>query len=229
MRRPARSRHCDRVKEVAGALGASHWGATQSPREGAADRPRKPGDLSPASHDNPRGKGGLNAKTRSIPAGRRVRAGSRPVPVDRRGRRRPRASPPTCAWSAAAARCSPKRRSATGTTSVKTSPKATCFGDGTGGSGKSVTIKGADRAGPAGPGGEVDGVAAAAADHRPLRLRPRRSAASAAQRRHGEASWYLKVNHKNPERRRRNGEAASRRRSPLGPGAVVSRTRTSWR
>ena len=30
-----------------------------------------------------------------------------------------------------------------GTTSIKTSPKATCFGTGTGGSGKSVTIKGA--------------------------------------------------------------------------------------
>ena len=77
--KPARSRHCDRVKEVAGAFGASHWGATQIPREGAADQPRKPGDLSPASHDNPRGKGGLNAKTHSIPAGRRVRAGSRPA------------------------------------------------------------------------------------------------------------------------------------------------------
>ena len=42
-----------------------------------------------------------------------------------------------------------------GRRSVKTSPKATCFGAGTGGSGKSVQVKGADGAGPAGAGGEV--------------------------------------------------------------------------
>jgi hypothetical protein len=84
------------------------------------------------------------------------------------------------------------------TATVKTSPKATCFGPGTGGSGKSVTVKGptalgmlilaAQRTGALKPllitdafdfGLGLCGIGGAVAD---LKL-----------------SWYLKVNHKNPE------------------------------
>ena len=86
----------------------------------------------------------------------------------------------------------------TGTTSIKTSPKANCFGAGTGGSGKSVTIKGATALGLLGK------AAKSTAALRPLLITDAfdfglgicgvgGSIASNA------ASWYLKVNHKNPE------------------------------
>ena len=86
----------------------------------------------------------------------------------------------------------------TGTTSVPTSPKATCFGKGTGGSGKAVTIKGATALGLLGQ------AAKSTSTLRPLLLTDAfdfglgicgvggYSATS-------KLSWYLKVNHKNPE------------------------------
>ena len=125
--------------------------------------PRKPGDLSPASHDNPRGKGGFNAKTRSN-SGWRPRARWPSFSSSRPPRsRRPRRSPPTCAWSAPAARSSPKKRCSTGTTKVPTSPKATCFGSGSGGSGKAMTVKGATALGLLAQAAKSDARAAAAA------------------------------------------------------------------
>lgn len=86
----------------------------------------------------------------------------------------------------------------TGTTSVPTSPKATCFGKGTGGSGKAVKIKGATALGLLGQ------AAKSTAALKPLLLTDAfdfglgicgvggYSATS-------KLSWYLKVNHKNPE------------------------------
>src|SRR5512146_886856 len=86
----------------------------------------------------------------------------------------------------------------TGTTSVPTSPKATCFGKGTGGSGKAVEIKGATALGLLGQ------AAKSTAALRPLLLTDSfdfglgicgvggYSATS-------KLSWYLKVNQDNPE------------------------------
>jgi hypothetical protein len=86
----------------------------------------------------------------------------------------------------------------TGTTSVPTSSKATCFGKGTGGSGKAVKIKGATALGLLGQ------AAKSTSALKPLLLTDAfdfglgicsvggYSATS-------KLSWYLKVNHKNPE------------------------------
>ena len=86
----------------------------------------------------------------------------------------------------------------TGTTSVPTSRKATCFGKGTGGSGKATTIKGATALGLLGQ------AAKSTSALKPLLLTDAfdfglgicgvggYSATSVL-------SWYLKVNHKNPE------------------------------
>src|ERR1700729_4517704 len=78
--KPARPRHCDRVEEVADAAmrGVSATGDAHRPREGAPAQPREPGDLSPASQDDPRGKGGSYAKTVSTSYRNRVRAGALP-------------------------------------------------------------------------------------------------------------------------------------------------------
>ena len=59
------------------------------------------------------------------------------------------------------------------TIALPTSPKATCFGAGTGGSGKPAKVVGATAAGCARSGGQVDRGPPAAAGHRPLLLRPR--------------------------------------------------------
>jgi hypothetical protein len=87
----------------------------------------------------------------------------------------------------------------TGSTSVPTSPKATCFGKGTGGSGKPVKLVGATALGLLGQ------AAKSTASLRPLLLTDAfdfglgicgvgGSSASS------KLSWYLKVDHKNPER-----------------------------
>lgn len=86
------------------------------------------------------------------------------------------------------------------TTSIKTSPKATCLGKGTGGSGTSVKIKGPTALGVLGQASKS--IAAL----RPLLITDHflsefglglcgigKSAATS------KLSWYLKVNHKNPE------------------------------
>jgi hypothetical protein len=85
-----------------------------------------------------------------------------------------------------------------GTASLKTSPKATCFGAGTGGSGKTVTIKGATALGAL-----IQAAKFTAAlkpllvtDHFDFGLGICGVGGSEAGK---TASWYLKVNHKNPE------------------------------
>jgi hypothetical protein len=87
----------------------------------------------------------------------------------------------------------------TGTTAAPTSPRATCFGKGTGGSGRAVKIKGATAL------GLLAQAAKSTSALRPLLLTDAfdfglgicsvggYSATS-------KLSWYLKVNHKNPER-----------------------------
>jgi hypothetical protein len=87
------------------------------------------------------------------------------------------------------------------TTSIKTSPKALCFGQGTGGSGKSVTIKGPTALGVLGQ------AAKSTAALRPLLVTDYfvsefglglcgiGKAGTTS-----KLSWYLKVNHKNPNR-----------------------------
>jgi len=87
----------------------------------------------------------------------------------------------------------------TGTTSIPTSAGATCFGEGTGGSGNPVTVKGATALGL---------LAQAARSHaalRPLLITDHFSfglglcGVGGQLEKEGGASWYLTVNHVNPE------------------------------
>jgi len=86
----------------------------------------------------------------------------------------------------------------TGTTSVPTSRKATCFGKGTAGSGKAVTIEGATALGLLGE------AAKSTAALRPLLLTDAFDfglgiCGVGGYKATSKLSWYLKVNHKNPE------------------------------
>ncbi len=83
----------------------------------------------------------------------------------------------------------------TGTTTIKTSPQANCFGAGTAGSGKSVTIKGATALGLLGQ------AAKTTSSLRPLLITDAFDfglgiCGIGASKVSGKASWYLKVNHK---------------------------------
>lgn len=86
---------------------------------------------------------------------------------------------------------------ATATIAVKTSPQATCFGAGTGGSGNPATIKGNTAMGLLASASKT--VAAlrplAISDHFDFGLALCGIGSSIAK---GKASWYLKVNHKSP-------------------------------
>lgn len=86
----------------------------------------------------------------------------------------------------------------TGTTSVPTSPRATCFGAGTGGSGDPVTIKGATAL------GLLAQAAKSTPSLRPLLITDAFDFGLGLCGIGGHAateavSWYLKVNHENPE------------------------------
>jgi hypothetical protein len=83
----------------------------------------------------------------------------------------------------------------TGTTTIKTSKSANCFGAGTGGSGKSVTIKGATALGLLGQAAKATGSL------RPLLVTDAFDfglgiCGVGGSLVTGKASWYLKVNHK---------------------------------
>jgi hypothetical protein len=83
----------------------------------------------------------------------------------------------------------------TGTTTIKTSPKANCFGAGTGGSGASVTIKGATALGALAQSSQSN------ASMRPLLVTDAFDfglgiCGVGSSKVSGKASWYLKVNHK---------------------------------
>jgi hypothetical protein len=83
----------------------------------------------------------------------------------------------------------------TGTTSVKTSPKATCFGKGTGGSGKSVSIAGNTAM------GLLAKASKSTATLRPLLISDSFNFGLAlcgvgTGVAKGKSSWYLKINHK---------------------------------
>jgi hypothetical protein len=85
-----------------------------------------------------------------------------------------------------------------GTTKVPTSPKATCFGKGTGGSGKAATIKGATALGLLGQ------AAKSTSSLKPLLLTDAFDfglgiCGVGGYEATSKLSWYLKVNHKNPE------------------------------
>lgn len=83
----------------------------------------------------------------------------------------------------------------TATTRVKTSPKATCFGAGTGGSGKSVSIAGNTAMGLLARGSKSIGALRplSISDHFDFGLALCGIGKSVAK---GSSSWYLKVNHK---------------------------------
>jgi hypothetical protein len=88
----------------------------------------------------------------------------------------------------------------TGTITVPTSPKATCLGKGTGGSGKGVKVKGATALGLLAQAAKSNSAL------RPLTLTDYFLSEFGLGLcgvggfvGHGGASWYLKVNHKNPE------------------------------
>jgi hypothetical protein len=83
----------------------------------------------------------------------------------------------------------------TGTTAIKTSPKATCFGPGTGGSGQPVTVKGATALGLLAQGAQSNAAL------RPLLITDAFDfglgiCGVGGNVVSGKASWYLKVNHK---------------------------------
>jgi hypothetical protein len=83
----------------------------------------------------------------------------------------------------------------TGTTAIKTSPKANCFGAGTAGSGKSVTVKGATALGLLGQASKSTGSL------QPLLVTDAFDfglgiCGVGSSKVSGKASWYLKVNHK---------------------------------
>jgi hypothetical protein len=87
------------------------------------------------------------------------------------------------------------------TTSIKTSPKALCFGKGTGGSGKSVMVKGPTALGVLGQ------AAKSTAALRPLLITDHFVSefglglcGIGKSNTTSKLSWYLKVNHKNPNR-----------------------------
>jgi hypothetical protein len=85
-----------------------------------------------------------------------------------------------------------------GTTSVPTSPKADCFGKGTGGSGKAVTVKGATALGLLGR------AAKSTSSLQPLLLTDAFDfglglCGIGGSEATSKLSWYLKVNHVNPE------------------------------
>lgn len=86
----------------------------------------------------------------------------------------------------------------TGTVSVPTSHKATCFGKGTAGSGKAATIKGATALGLLGQAAKSTGAL------KPLLLTDAFDfglgiCGVGGFNATSKLSWYLKVNHKNPE------------------------------
>jgi hypothetical protein len=88
----------------------------------------------------------------------------------------------------------------TGTVTVPTSPKATCLGKGTGGSGKGVKVKGPTALGLLAQGAKSNPAL------RPLTVTDHFLSefglglcGVGGYVGHGGASWYLKVNHKNPE------------------------------
>jgi hypothetical protein len=86
----------------------------------------------------------------------------------------------------------------TSTTSVPTSPKATCFGKGTGGSGKAVTVKGPTAL------GLLAEAAKSTAALRPLLVTDAFDfglglCGIGGSEATSKVSWYLKVNHVNPE------------------------------
>lgn len=86
----------------------------------------------------------------------------------------------------------------TGTTAVPTSPKATCFGKADAGSGKGVTVKGATAF------GALAQASKSTASLRPFRVTDAFSFGLGLCEVGGykatrKLSWYLKVNHENPE------------------------------
>ncbi len=86
----------------------------------------------------------------------------------------------------------------TGTTAVPTSPKATCFGKASAGSGKASTVKGATAL------GALAQASKSTASLRPLRVTDAFSFGLGLCEVGGykatkKLSWYLKVNHKSPE------------------------------
>jgi hypothetical protein len=100
----------------------------------------------------------------------------------------------------------------TGTISIKTSPKATCFGAGTGGSGKSVTVQGATAL------GLLAQAAQKTSSLRPLLITDAFDfglgiCGVGSSTVHGKASWYLKIDHKGSQV---SGDAAK-----LRPGDEV--------
>lgn len=84
---------------------------------------------------------------------------------------------------------------ATATTTVKTSPKATCFGPGTGGSGDSVSIQGNTAMGLLAAASKTTGALKPLliSDHFDFGLALCGIGSSVVK---GESSWYLKINHK---------------------------------
>ena len=114
---------------------------------------------------------------------------------------RPRRRASTCVWSASGGKTLTEQFVDAKTTSIKTSPKATCLGTGTGGSGKSVKINGPTALGVLGQASKIT------PSLRPLLVTDHFLSefglglcGIGKSEDDQELSWYLKVNHKNPNK-----------------------------
>ena len=217
--KPARSRHCDRVKEVAGARAAPATGdATESPGRRGRPTPeaRRPVPGQPMTTLEERvasmprlvpfrlaaacalallllvstARGRLGEEGRSRPARRRPR---------RQGARRRDAEDGHDQRSRPARRPTASARAPAAAARRRRSPGPTALG-------------------LLGQAAKLDRVAEAAADHRRLRLRPRALRGRRLQR-HGQGILVPEGQPQEPGTRRRAGQAEAGRRSALGAGA----------
>ena len=140
-----------------------------------------------------------------------------------RGGGKPRPSPPNCASSTPTARRSPTRRSTPAPITIKTDPKAECFGPGTGGSGDKVELAGATALGLVADGGLALPIAEAALGHRLVRLRSRPLRHRQGRSLPTTGFWYLKHNHVASSDRRRSDARQEGRRRPLVPDRGLQR------
>ena len=160
---------------------------------------------------------------------RRLRAGSVPDVCLHGASHRQGPARRTCAWSAPAARCWPKRPSPSANVSVKTSPKATCFGAGTGGSGESVALKGNTALGLLASGVEDHPGAAAAARSPTTSTSASRSAGSASSVAKGKLVLVPEGQPQVAHGRRRRGEDQGRATKCCGRWRRPKRRTTSTR
>ncbi len=205
-------------------------GTPQRSWEGASTWARKPGDLSPASQDDPRGKGWLQMNGSTGRLGGALFAIAATLLLASAGEAVAQTVPSDLRVVAPDGRELADVRQYVGKTVVPTSPDADCFGPGNRGSGNKVTQVGPDALSVVVEASAGEGPAPAAAPHRRLprrRLRARRLRDRGTRASSG-GFWYLKINHKNPNLGGVAGHRRARDRDALVPDARPSRREPSW-